>query len=48
VQFQGLEFHTERVQGRRIISVRITRLAGVDSDDSGGVADEDSKRTTAK
>lgn len=25
VRFQGLEFHTERVQGRRIVSVRIAR-----------------------
>src|SRR5204863_659148 len=26
VKFQGLEFRTERVQGRRIVSVRITRV----------------------
>jgi putative hemolysin len=32
VRFQGLEFRTERVQGRRIGSVRITHFAEVDSD----------------
>ncbi|MDQ1429496.1 MAG: magnesium and cobalt exporter, family, partial [Actinomycetota bacterium] len=40
VRFQGLELRTERVQGRRIASVRITRLAEVDSDAPGAVADE--------
>jgi CBS domain containing-hemolysin-like protein len=40
VRFQGLELRTERVQGRRIASVRITRLAEADSDAAGAVADE--------
>ncbi len=40
VSFQGLEFRTERVQGRRIGSVRITRLAEAESDAPGAVADE--------
>jgi CBS domain containing-hemolysin-like protein len=37
VRFQGLEFRTERVQGRRIGSVRITRRADVESDTPGAV-----------
>ena len=37
VRFQGLEFRTERVQGRRIGSVRITRFVDVDSDVPGAV-----------
>jgi CBS domain containing-hemolysin-like protein len=40
VRFQGLELRTERVQGRRIASVRISRLAEVDSDAPGAGADE--------
>ena len=32
VRFQDLEFRTERVQGRRIVSVRITPVAPVDGD----------------
>ncbi len=41
VRFQGLELRTERVQGRRIASVRITRLAEAEADaDTGAVADE--------
>lgn len=36
VRFQGLEFHTERVQGRRIVSVRIAR-----TQKSGAVAARD-------
>jgi len=32
VRFLGLELRTERVQGRRIASVRITRVAEVDAD----------------
>ena len=54
VRFQGLELRTERVQGRRIASVRITRLADADADADAGdgdaaeaVADEAAKRTTA-
>ena len=47
VRFQGLELRTERVQGRRIASVRITRLADDESDESDAIVDEDSKRTTA-
>jgi len=47
VRFQGLELRTERVQGRRIASVRIARLAEVESDEPGVVVDEDAKRTTA-
>ena len=47
VRFQGLELRTERVQGRRIASVRITRLPEAESDTNGGVTDEASKRTTA-
>ncbi len=37
VKFQGLEFRTERVQGRRIVSVRITPVA----EDAGAVAARD-------
>ncbi len=48
VRFQGLEFRTERVQGRRIASVRITRLADAESNEPDVVVDEDSKRTTAQ
>jgi putative hemolysin len=40
VRFQGLELRTERVQGRRIASVRITRLAEVESDTPGALADD--------
>jgi CBS domain containing-hemolysin-like protein len=40
VSFQGLEFRTERVQGRRIGSVRITRLAEEESEAPDAVADE--------
>ncbi len=47
VRFQGLEFRTERVQGRRIASVRITRFADAESDEPDVVVDEASKRTTA-
>ncbi len=47
VRFQGLEFRTERVQGRRIASVRITRFADAESDAPDVVVDEASKRTTA-
>ena len=32
VRFQDLEFRTERVQGRRIVSVRISRAAPTDAD----------------
>jgi CBS domain containing-hemolysin-like protein len=48
VRFQGLELRTERVQGRRIASVHITRLAQAESDEPGVVVDEDAKRTTAQ
>ncbi len=48
VRFQGLELRTERVQGRRIASVRITRFADAESDEPAVAVDEDSKRTTAK
>ncbi len=34
VRFQDLEFRTERVQGRRIVSVRITPVAPVDDDEA--------------
>jgi len=47
VRFQGLELRTERVQGRRIASVRITRIADAVSDAPDTVVDEASKRTTA-
>ena len=47
VRFQGLEFRTERVQGHRIASVRITRFADAESDEPDVVVDEDAKRTTA-
>ncbi len=40
VRFQGLELRTERVQGRRIASVRITRLPDDDPDVTSAVADE--------
>src|SRR6478736_6938623 len=40
VRFQGLELRTERVQGRRIASVRITRFAGAVSDAPDTVVDE--------
>jgi magnesium and cobalt exporter, CNNM family len=40
VRFQGLELRTERVQGRRIASVRITRLPETDPDTAPAVADE--------
>jgi len=40
VRFQGLELRTERVQGRRIASVRITRLPDDDPDVTRAVADE--------
>jgi magnesium and cobalt exporter, CNNM family len=46
VRFQGLELRTERVQGRRIASVRITRLVDAETE-PGVVVDEDAKRTTA-
>jgi putative hemolysin len=39
VRFQDLEFRTERVQGRRIVSVRIIRLAPADDPEHAGVAD---------
>ena len=41
VRFQDLEFRTERVQGRRIVSVRITGLAPAPEDDPehAGVSD---------
>jgi len=32
VRFQDLEFRTERVQGRRIVSVRISHAAPTDGD----------------
>ena len=38
VEFQGLSLRTERVQGRRIGSVRITRLPAVDPDAAPDVA----------
>ena len=40
VRFQGLELHTERVQGRRIASVRITRLPETSADTAEALADE--------
>jgi putative hemolysin len=40
VHFQGIELRTERVQGRRISSVRITRLVPANPDDADAVADE--------
>jgi putative hemolysin len=40
VRFQGLELRTERVQGRRIASVRISRLAHDESEPSDAVVDE--------
>ena len=40
VRFQGLEFRTERVQGRRIGSVRITQVAEAESDAPDSVIDE--------
>jgi len=40
VRFQGLELRTERVQGRRIASVRITRIADAVSDAPDTVVDE--------
>ncbi len=39
VRFQDLEFRTERVQGRRIVSVRIVRLAPADDPEHTPVAD---------
>ena len=47
VRFQGLELRTERVQGRRIASVRIIRLPDAEPDTAGAIADEAHKRTTA-
>ena len=40
VRFQGLELRTERVQGRRIASVRITQVAEDESDAPDSVVDE--------
>jgi putative hemolysin len=48
VRFLGLELRTERVQGRRIASVHIARLAEAESDEPGVVVDEDANRTTTK
>jgi putative hemolysin len=39
VRFQDLEFRTERVQGRRIVSVRIVRLAPADDAEHARVTD---------
>ena len=47
VRFQGLELRTERVQGRRIASVRIIRLPEAEPDTAGAIADGAPKRTTA-
>ena len=41
VRFQGLEFRTERVEGHRIVSVLITRVAPTDDGDG---ADADRRR----
>jgi len=40
VRFEGLELRTERVQGRRIASVHITRRAEANAETAGALADE--------